>query len=255
MKAKQPVILSALKDPAAGTRRLSFWMLRSVQHDKRGLVFILCLLFSALSLPIRAGEPLDLAGDLGYLRVHSLVLERETVAAALAAPRALVLDLRYPLDERGAGEMLRGQLAGRPVKTRLFVLVSPATPVPVVGAVAAHAAGLITLGVKGARPEPQVTVLQTADDDRRAYDALTQGRPLAELLSGKIDKARYDEASLLEEFRNGNPDPQPPAPAQVQAPGATPPGGPAADPPARLTDRVLQRALHLHRALQALKRG
>jgi hypothetical protein len=207
---------------------------------------VLGLLFSLFWLPVRAAEPVELASDLGYLRVHSVVLERETLAAALAAPRALVLDLRHPLDERDAGETLRQALAAHPGKPRLYVLVSPATPVPVVGAIAAHSARLVTLGVKGARPEPQVAVLQTAEDDRRAYDAFTQGTPLADLLSGKIEKVRYDEASLVQEFRNGNPDPGPPA--------ARPPQGPAAEPPVRLTDRVLQRALHLHRALQALRR-
>lgn len=219
------------------------WILRPARNDKAGLSIlraVLCLLFSGLGLLVRGSEPADLSGDLGYLRVHSIGLEREAISAALAKPRALVLDLRYPTDERDAGEILRQALA-RPASARLYVLVSPATPVPVVGAIASNPTRLTTLGVKGSRPEPQVVVLQSSDDDRRAYDALMAGTPLANLVSGKIEKERYDEASLVHEFKNGVLDPKPPA-------------SPAGGESARLTDRVLQRAVHLHRALQALRR-
>lgn len=203
-----------------------------------------CLLFPALCLSARAAEPIELAADLGYLRIHSLVVEREFLAAALRQSRALVLDLRYPLDERDAGEVLRQELSSQTTKPRLYVLVSPATPVPIVGAIASSQTKLITLGVKGSRPEPQVAVLQVAADDRRAFDAFTRGTPLAELISGKIEKERYDEATLVQEFNNGAPEPKP---LEV-----TP--APTTEPPPRLTDRVLQRTLHLHRALQTLRR-
>ena len=206
------------------------------------LITALTLTLSALRLS--AAEPVELAADLNYLRIHSIVLEREAIASALLKPRALVLDLRYPLDERDAGETLRQELATHPAKPRLYVLVSPATPVPVVGAIASGQPKLVTLGVKGARPEPQVVVLQSAADDRRAFEALTQGTALADLVSGKMDKERYDEAALVLEFKNGVPDPKPPEAGTATAPEKAP----------RLTDRVLQRARHLHRALQALKR-
>ena len=210
----------------------------------RTLLFVLCLLSSVLGPLVRAAGPVELASDLAYLRVHSAVVEREAITAALAQSRALVLDLRYPQDERGADETLRQALAGRPADSRLYVLVSPATPVPVVGVVAANPARLVTLGVKGSKPEPKVVILQTAEDDRRAYDAHKAGTSLADLISGKMDKERFDEASLVHEFKNGNPEPKPPEAGPANTPGS----------PARLTDRVLQRSLHLHRALQALKR-
>jgi hypothetical protein len=252
MKATTPVILNAVKDPDSLRPRTCHWILRFAQNDTLrrvcpgtgSLILILGLLFSVLCPPVRAAAPVELASDLAYLRVHSAVVERETITAALAQPRALVLDLRYPQDERGADETLRQALTGRPAGSRLYVLVSPATPVPVVGVVAANPARLVTLGVKGAKPEPKVVIMQTAEDDRRAYDAHTVGTPLADLISGKMDKERFDEASLVHEFKNGNPDPKPPETGPANTPGAS----------ARLTDRVLQRALHLHRALQALKR-
>jgi len=199
------------------------------------------LLLSFLGHTTQASAPVALAPDLDYLRVHSAVLEHEALSSALAQSRALVLDLRYPQDERGADESLRQAFAGRAAGGRLYVLVSPATPIPLVGVVASNPARLITLGVKGARPEPRVGVLQDANDDRRAFDAHTTGTPLADLISGKMAKERYDEASLVEEFKNGYTEPKP-----VLAPSA--------DVAPRLTDRVLQRALHLHRTLQALRR-
>ena len=73
----------------------------------------------------------------------------------------------------------------------------------------------------------------------------------------------------MEEFKNGNPDAEP---LPGNRPGQTPAGPqagtvpPASDPteakaeaadakPAPLVDRVLQRAMHLHRAKLALKPG
>jgi hypothetical protein len=214
---------------------------------RRFRLFCLLLTLGAslgtLRLAGAAGTPADL-GDLGYLRIHSVVGERATLAAALTQPHALVLDLRYPVDEREAGDTLRAALGNATALGRLYVLVSPATPVPIVGAIAAHSARLVTLGVKGARPEPQVVVLQSAADDRRAYDALAAGTPFADLISGKIVKERFDEASLVQEFKNGVADPKPPETGLAKA----------GESPARLTDRVLQRAVHLHRSFQALKR-
>ncbi len=210
----------------------------------RLLLSVLCILSSVVGPLARAAEPLELASDLAYLRVHSAVVEREAITAALAQSRALVLDLRYPQDERGADETLRQALAGRPIGTRLYVLVSPATPVPVVGVIASNPGRLVTLGVKGSKPEPKVAVLQTVEDDRRAYDAHTGGTSLADLISGKIDKERFDEASLVLGFKNGVPSDR-----VITLPLAKP-----GETPAQVTDRVLQRALHLHRALQALKR-
>lgn len=209
------------------------------------LQLVLCLLSSVLCSLVRAADPVELGPDLGYVRLHSLVRDREAITAALLKPRAVVLDLRYPLDERDAAETLRQELTRLPGKTRLYVLVSPATPVPVVGVIAATpVSGLVTLGVKGSRPEPQVVVEQTAEADRAAYAALDSGTPLARLVSGKIEKERFDEAALVKEFRNGNHDARPPEAGLA-------PGKEIAAPP---IDRVLQRAIHLHRALQALKR-
>jgi hypothetical protein len=196
----------------------------------------------------RGAGPVDLGQGLNYVRVHSLVADETAVTAALTANNALVLDLRYPAAAQENSEAFLRALAKHTGPAPLFILVSPATPVALAESLTASSVKYISLGVRGSVPTAQVLVVQTADADRRAYDALESGLPLADLLSGKIDKSRYDEASLMNDFRNGNTEAQPPTPPDPNA---------KKDDDAKkapvLTDRVLQRAVNLYSALQAIK--
>jgi len=226
--------------------------------------FSFLLLLLVLSASVCAVEPTDLGQGLAYLRINSLTKSAQDLRSALLRPGALVLDLRYTVDEPGAADALR-ELNSQPAKPTLYVLVSPATPKSVADIVAITPARRVTLGIKDSAPAPDVTVGQSAADDRRAYDALESGTTLAQLISGKIEKERFDEASLVQEFKNGNHEAKPPAVPALRSPGseaggkadgsAAPAatGAPAA--PAPPVDRVLQRAVHLHQALQALKHG
>jgi hypothetical protein len=203
-----------------------------------------CLFATAFLLlaSARPAEPVELASGLRYLRVASLEKSAPDLTEALLKPSALVLDLRYVADEAGAAAVL-GVLKSQPAKPRLYVLVSPETPKRVAEALKESTTPLVTLGIAQARPEPKVVVDQSRADDRAAYAALENGTALAALVSGKVDKEHFDEAELVKEFKNGNPDARPTE------------GNPdAAKAPPAVTDRVLQRALHLHRALQALQR-
>jgi len=202
------------------------------------LFSVICLLSS-----VSAAEPTDLGQGLTYLRVNSLVKSAPDLRAALLRPAPLVLDLRYTADEAGAADALR-ELNSQPAKPKLYVLVSPATPASLAAILTTTSTPLVTLGVKDSRPAPQVLVAQTAEADRAAYAAHESGTALDKLISGKIEKERFDEATLVHEFKNGNREAHPPEA------GPAKPG----DPSVALTDRVLQRALHLHRALLALKR-
>jgi hypothetical protein len=203
----------------------------------RLVLFVLCLLSSAFGPLARATELVDLGQGLGYLRVHAL----DEAVKPLAGNHAVVLDLRHATATAEAGAKFLKALSARPPGTGLFVLVGPDTPDAIAGVLPGN---LMTLGVKGSRPEPRVTVQQSIEDDRRAYDALANGAAIAELVTGKIEKERYDEASLVQEFKNGNLAAKPPAPGQANT----------AEPDKRTVDRVLQRAIHLHQALLALKR-
>ena len=210
----------------------------------------ICLLSSVLCSLVRASEPLDLGSGLTYLRIHSLPKSAGDLNAALLRPVPLVLDLRYTADEPDTANILR-VLNSQPAKPRLYVLVSPATPAALAEVIATTSARLLTLGVRNSLPAPQVVVEQTAAADRRAYDALEAGMPVAALISGKIEKERYDEATLMSEFKNGNLDPEPPPGPDPTAAKPEPPA-PAKDAPP--VDRVLQRAVHLQQALLALRR-
>ncbi len=209
----------------------------------------LILLFSALFLlaASRAAELTDLGQGLAYLRIHSVAESDAALHKAVPGAGALVLDLRYVTAGDDSAAALQSALAGHATGTPLFILVSPATPAALAAVIRTSPA--LTLGILGSVPAPKVVVQADAAIDRRAYDALDTGTALEKLLSGKIEKERFDEATLVHEFKNGNPDAEPPPPPDPTAPK---PAG-TEDKPAQLTDRVLQRAIHLHRALLALK--
>lgn len=200
---------------------------------------LLLPIFLLIASLARAAAPVDLGSGQAYVRVQALADLGNLPSGAL------VLDLRYPtVGEDAAGE-LRAWLAARPRSAELFVLVSPMTPPPVAAVVAQS--GVVTLGAPGSLPAPKVLVQTEPAIDRRAYDAADAGTPIAKLISGKVAKERYDEASLVADFNNGDRDAEPPAGPDPTAEKDER----AKEPP--LVDRVLQRAADLHRALQALR--
>jgi hypothetical protein len=220
------------------------------------IFFFLFLILPALIL---AGEPTDLGNNLAYLRVHSLTEAAPALQSALAVKHACVLDLRYATANDESIIALKTALEGHPAESPLFILVSPETPAALVGAISPSTKLMVvTLGVVGSQPSPKITVKTDAETDRRAYEAFDKGTPLTELISGKIDKDRYDEATLVHEFKNGNTEAEPPlTPDPTKSKGtsiADKTTEPTADVPEPLKDRVLQRALNLHQALLALRR-
>jgi len=222
----------------------------SILRPVRFLLALSSLLLAPRSLP--AAEVTDLGQGLSYLRVHALADAGPGLPSALAAPTTAVIDLRRATADEASLAALRDGLAVRnPAAARMFILVGPDTPAAVADIVG-HSSAL-TLGIAGSQPAPKVTVQVDAATDRRAYDALETGTPVAALISGKIEKERYDEASLVQDFKSGNVDASPPpAPDPTAAKPAD--AKAAATPPAPLVDRVLQRAVHLHRALLALRK-
>ncbi|MBA4135711.1 MAG: hypothetical protein C0518_00180 [Opitutus sp.] len=203
------------------------------------------LAFFAAVAATTATELTDLGERLAYLRVHSVGESAKAIASNVTADHALVLDLRYATTAPEDASVMRDALARRSSRSPLLILVSPATPEALQPALATLPRGTVTLGVADSKPAPQVVVMQPAEVDRRAYDALDGGMKLEDLVTGKIEKERFDEASLVKEFQNGN---------AIAAPPPTP--DPARVTPEKapvLTDRVLQRAIHLHRALAALQ--
>ena len=211
----------------------------------------LLLLFSHLVALAGAAtnEPTDLGNNLSYLRVHSLADSTPYLRPALSANRPLVLDLRYTTATEESLVALRSALAQHPREAVLFVLISSATPTALVGALNQTPGALISLGATSTR-SARIEVKTDPATDRRAYDALDAGTPLETLISGKVEKERYDEASLVAEFKNGNLEAEPPPEPDPTAPKPDEPT--PKDPP--LVDRVLQRAVHLQQAMLALRR-
>jgi len=187
---------------------------------------------------------LDLGQGLAYHRAHAL--PADLPSASPAKPRPLVLDLRYAAGDADAGIALAAWLkfhAGP--RSTIFLLANAATSPALRAAFDARdeSAGLVVLGVASAEFTPDVDVPADPAEERRAYDALKNGTALAALIAPPLEKPRYDEAKLVAgrlPARAPPPDLEPAAPA------------PSAPPP--LIDAVLQRAVHLHRALLALKR-
>jgi hypothetical protein len=208
------------------------------------------VLFSILCQLSFGAELTDLGQGLSYLRIHSVAESEVVLRKAISGAQALVLDLRYATADEASASLVKSAIAGRSTETPLFVLVSPATPAALVPVISGHSPAL-TLGAPGSTPAPKVVVRTDAAGDRRAYDALDAGTELSKLVTGKIEKERFDEASLVQEFKNGH-DPVPPPLADPTAPKteAAPKEAPVMPP----TDRVLQRAIHLHRAMLAVRR-
>lgn len=206
------------------------------------------LLFFVCTLRAPAAEPVELIPGLTYLRITHYTADSAHLAAALSANRPLIVDVRYSPAESAADfpfEALLGQRAPE-ATAALYFLVSPETPAALASVLRTLPRGAVTLGIEGAQPAPGVIIAQAADVDRRAHDAWSEKIPLAALITGKIGKERFDEAALVKEFRNGG---SPAAPPAIVDPATAKDG----ERVPVLTDRVLQRAVHLHRALLALK--
>ena len=241
--------------------------------------FVLLLVLTGLVSLARATELTDLGEGLSYWRIPAIDESAKGLTAAIRERKFLVLDLRHANTTADSAELLRTALNARTVKPPVFILVGPATPTAIGETLMSAAGKCLTFGIKESAPMPQVIIDQPAATDRLAYEALDSGQPLASLISGKIGKDRFDEAALMKEFNSGNINAVPPAapdptakPLDVKP---TVPAGPVVPEPLSrpavslsnpskgshvepskvepLTDRVLQRAVHLHRALAAIK--
>ena len=115
----------------------------------------------------------------------------------------------------------------------------------------AYSAGLVTLGTPSPRFEPDIALKISPAAERVAYAALEHGTPVDSLLTDSAVKPRHDEASIAQDRTAG------PGDATTGDPDAsdadeTSAATPVAPPP--VIDFALQRAVHLHRALLALRK-
>lgn len=202
------------------------------------LPFLLALLaVSAAAAPATG----DLGFGLAYFRAHALPLELP--AAEPVRKQACVLDLRYARGDQPAAAALEGWLKSRAtLRTPVFVLANVDTAPALRALLAAGESipGVIVIGIAARGFQPALAVQGTAENERRAYEAVEQGASLASLLTENPDKVRNDEASLSKDRL-----------AEAGPEAATKGKAAALAPP---LDAALQRAVHLHRALRALKK-
>jgi hypothetical protein len=159
-------------------------------------------------------------------------------------PPPCVVDLRYVRTDRAGTAAFQKWVTDRAsVYAPVFVLANGDTDGELLALLRSHewAPGLMTVGIPSRNFRPDVAVEATAAEERTAYDAFEKGATIASLIEDYPGKIRYDETSLGKDRR------------------ADLPARPAADAakdnaPSRKVDPALQRAVHLHRGLVALKK-
>ena len=202
---------------------------------RRGAMFFLLWLTALWAAPVAPVER-DLGEGLVYVRVHRLPADLPAKPPGRVAP--CVIDLRYVEAAEEAAAAFSAWLKFRASpRTPVFLLANGDTAAPLLTAMAQgeRGAGVVLIGIESERFRPDVPVKSTSADERRAYDALEQGAAVATLLADQPAKARHDEASLTRDR------PLDPPAADEKATAA-------------LIDLTLQRAVHLHRALVAMKK-
>lgn len=195
---------------------------------------------SAVAAPLER----DLGQGLKLYRVHELPADLPPAAPASGRVPPCVVDLRYAKADADAASALQAWLRFR-AKPRapVFVLANAETSPALLRVLAQRepGAGVAVIGAASGKLKPDVVVRTTTEEERRAYDALENGATVAALLTDNPDKVRNDEASLSRDRL-----------AEASADTATDALAPKRD--AAVVDAALQRAVHLHRALVALRK-
>ena len=182
----------------------------------------------------------DLGQGLIYVRI--VALPADLPANPSGPAPACVVDVRYVQADRDRAVAFSAWLKFRAtVRSPVFVLANRETAVELRRALREphRGTGIAVIGIAGPDFEPDVIVRSTPENERAAYDVLGQGGPLAALLTDHSDKIRNDEARLA----------QAPFSPLEDEPSAV---AKSAEP---VVDATLQRAVHLHRTLLALRRN
>lgn len=208
----------------------------------RRFLLIVGVLFLASAIHAAPLER-DLGYGLVYVRVRNLPADLPTKAVTGRVPPCVV-DVRYvAADAEGAAAFLTWVKARATPRSPIFILANAETSAALRESLASHqrGSGIAVVGVPGKNFQPHVAVKTSPENERRAYDALAAGTPVAKLLADNPDKVRNDEASLSKDRV-----------AEASADAATDVLTGKREPPP--IDATLQRAVHLHRALVALRK-
>lgn len=205
----------------------------------RSVALFLLTVVAAVAAPLEH----ELGVGLTYFRVREL--PEDLPAKPTGRAGACVIDLRYVQADEDAAKAFMAWLKFRAsARSPVFVLANAETAAALRKPLAEHerGTGIAVVGIATRQFRPDVAVVGTAQNERKAYDALSQGVAPAVLLTDNPDKVRNDEASLSKDRV---------AEASADAAEDALAGKKGAPPP---IDVALQRAVHLHRALVALKK-
>lgn len=205
---------------------------------KLRLIFLVLLLISGLA--IAAPLEREIGSGLVFVRVHSLPADLPIKSSGRVP--ACIVDLRYvDADGDGAAAFTAWLKARATPRTPVFVIANADTARPLLKELGAHerGTGIAVVGIPRGAFKPDVVVNGSTDDERKAYDALERGAAIGTLLADNPNKVRNDEASLSKD-------------RLAEASAEATDGSAKQSPPP--VDVALQRAVHLHRALVALKR-
>jgi hypothetical protein len=200
--------------------------------------WFLILVFLSATVARPAPIEHEIGNGLVFVRVKAVPADLPAKPPGRVPP--CIIDLRYVQADSDAAAAFSAWLKFRATpRTPVFVLANAETSSALIKVLATHdrGTGIAVVGIPRGSFRPDVAVKSAPEDERRAYDALEGGAAIATLLSDNPDKVRNDEASLSKDRV-----------AEATADSAQPK---RAAPP---IDFTLQRAVHLHRALVALKK-
>ncbi len=269
----RPAASEAFPPSTATTIRpgLKYFRVHSIERDLETLAASLDA--SATIVDLRFVE----AGEVESLELAAILArgQVELVLGGQSAPEPLELAPAATGQERGPTLVLTNRATSGPVESVLAALqqsgdilvvgektkgntgrFKPVADHPrwkVIDADFRSPGGPSLLG-KGVAPDLVVTVSPV--DDETAYRAFDAGAPIAALLDANIEKARFDEARLLQQHDLLAGDPRSPAlPPPATGADSNRPASPEAREarPAPI-DRILHRAVNIVVALRALRR-
>jgi len=228
---------------------------------KKSFSFFFLVILLAGAPGLHAAIEKELGQALAYLRVTDADADSALVVDTISRRPALVLDLRSVSTANRLTETVHSALAKPPAPHAVRIILINATTTPALVATLADALpSVVTIGPRSPALTPDIAVTISAEEDLRAFDALTNGTPLEKLISDSQDKPRYDEAKLVQDHANGVTPPEAMLPADADDDSVAGDAEPKKKPadaekkPAPLIDLVLERAVQLHRSLLALKK-
>lgn len=215
---------------------------------KKTTLLLACLFLAGVGCQA-APQVHDLGQGLGYLQIRSVPADLPGRQDKVPEQQAWVIDLRGAKTDQSQTRTLLAWLRfhSKASAPSLVLLNADTTHMLREMIIEAQWPSLITLAPAPAGFQADILVDANAEADRKAGDAIKEGRKPVELISITQAKVRWDEEVLAKEKSNGGSGIAPP-PAELERKP-----DPAATEAFKPGDPVLARAVQIHRSLLALQ--